>query len=355
MKMGTPLRHDEEAARQVPQRRNYRPGWWDPHATFYRLLHSQHVRDLRYVVYGAFGLLVVLPCIAIAIPQKYAGFWNFITHETYIGPELAVFGAVVAWVYQVGSARLGVVDLFACEISTLCRVATVIRATQNLIENFSQGPPLSDSHVPAPGHFTSQESYFPVFESNARDLQALDANVVINITAFYTYLKATRDSLRKLAETKPDLADLDLTANKAQAAGPWHKEARNAVYLLFLGLESARHAISDLVEFEPEKTERTIVILLSELDAYRFLRCQFQGAEDIFQKRIELRIPVFRKLVADLRTSIKADRASGEESAGVTSWEQAEVLWPALDESFESVERDLPDGGAKVARAGVGG
>jgi hypothetical protein len=344
-----------EAAQQVRQRRNYRLRWWDPHATFYRLMHSQHVRDLRVIVYGAFGLLVILPGIAIATAPKHLGFWGFIEPENFIGPELAVFGLVVAWAYQVGSARLGVVDLFACEISTLCRVAAVVGAAQKLIENFSQGPPSSESHLPAASNFTSQENYFPVFESNARDLQALDANVVINITAFYTYMKATRDSLRKLAETKPDSADLDSTSNGVQAAGPWHKEARNAVYLLFLGLESGRHAISALVEFEPEKTEHTMVVLLSELDAYKFLRYQFQDAKDIFHKRIKLRIPVFRKLMRDLRRSIKAGRESGKESTGAASWEQARVLLPALRKSFNSAIRDLPDGGAKVARAGAGG
>jgi hypothetical protein len=52
--------------------------------------------------------------------------------------------------------------------------------------------------------------------------------------------------------------------------GCWHQAARNVVYMLFLGLESARRAIADLVEFEPERAERTIVILISELEAYRF-------------------------------------------------------------------------------------
>ena len=58
--------------------------------------------------------------------------------------------------------------------------------------------------MPADGaRFTSQESYFPVFDSSVKDLQALEADVVDNVTAFYTYMKVMRDSLRKLAEIHP--------------------------------------------------------------------------------------------------------------------------------------------------------
>ncbi|HEY7387372.1 MAG TPA: hypothetical protein VH640_02610 [Bryobacteraceae bacterium] len=321
-----------------------RAGWRDPHATAYRLFTSQHVKDLRVIIYGA--VLLLLSAGGIALVQ--GGFWAF------IAPVLAVFGAVVAWAYQVGSARLGVVDLFACEISTLCRVAAVVSSAQKLIENCSQGPPSSRSHVPAATHFTSQENYFPVFENNSRDLQTLEANVVINITAFYTYMKATRDALRKLADMGPDSADLDSARDQAQAAGVWRKEARNAVYLLFLGLESARRAISDLVEFEPEKAERTIVVLLSELAAYGFLRCQFPDENDIFHRRIALRLPEYGKLVVALRSSVEAGLALGEEGTAAASWQEAGVLLPALDETFEKARRNLPEGGVAVARAGAG-
>jgi hypothetical protein len=319
-------------------------GWRDPHATAYRLITSQHVKDLRIIIYGAIALVL----IACGIALKQGGFW------TFVAPVLAVFGAVVAWAYQAGSARLGVVDLFACEISTLCRVAAVVGAAQKLIENFNQGPNPSEPHIPGASHFTSQENYFPVFENNSRDLQTLEANVVINITAFYTYMKATRDSLRKLAETRPVPADLDSAQKQVPAEGVWHKEARNAVYLFFLGFESARRAISDLVEFEPEKAERTIVVLLSELAAYRFLRNQFRDENEVFHQRITLRLPEYGKLVSVLRSSVEAGLAFGKASTEAASWDEAGVLLPALNESFERAVRDLPDGGAEVARVGAG-
>jgi hypothetical protein len=55
-------------------------------------------------------------------------------------PVLGVVGAVIAWAYQSGTARLGVIDLFACEISTLCPVATVVDTVRRYAGKFDQAP-----------------------------------------------------------------------------------------------------------------------------------------------------------------------------------------------------------------------
>ena len=129
----------------------------------------------------------------------------------FIGAICAVGGGVLAWTYQTGSARLGVVDLFACEIATLCRVGAVVEMVQRYVDLFQRGPrggmpQVIDGELPADtSRFTSQESYFPVFDASVKDLQVLEANVVKHVTAFYTYMKVMRDSLRRLAEIKtPD-------------------------------------------------------------------------------------------------------------------------------------------------------
>ena len=194
-------------------------------------------------------------------------------------PVVGVVGAVIAWAYQSGSARLGVIDLFACEISTLCRVATVVDTARRYGGKFDQPPTAAaDTAGPRlpPHHFASQENYFPVFESNTRDLQTLEARVVVNITEFYTYMKAFRDYLRKLDEITPQSGKLNSSSSEGFLQS-WHEAVVNVVFMLFLGLESGRHAIADLVEFQPEKAERTIVILISELEAFRFLREPVHG------------------------------------------------------------------------------
>jgi hypothetical protein len=178
--------------------------------------------------------------------------------------------------------------------------------------------------------FGSQENYFPVFEGNTRDLQTLEARVVVNITAFYTYMKAVRDSMRILSEIRPEPADLVSPPTGTAVIAPWHEALRNVIYMFFLGLESARRAISDLVEFEPERAERTIVILISELEAYRFLCDQFQGEDGIRHKRLMLRQPEYRRTVPPLIQSVEASRASETTDEGAVSrWEEA---WRLLEE-----------------------
>ena len=200
---------------------------------------------------------------------------------------LGVIAAVIAWAYQRGSARLGVVDLFACEISTLCRVATVVDSAKRYIDEYSQGgmaPEPRPGGAPASAQrFSSTEDYFPIFGSNSRDLQSLEARVVINITAFYTYMKAVRDMRRGVQAITPLPSDRIADRRDEPEPGSWREAMRNLIYMLFLALESARKTIEDLVEFEPEQAERTIIVLVSELEAYGFLAFIMTVLSDIQQ------------------------------------------------------------------------
>jgi hypothetical protein len=257
-------------------------------------------------------------------------------------PVLGVVGAVIAWAYQSGSARLGVIDLFACEISTLCRVATVVDTARRYAGKFDQ-PPRAAANTTGlgqpPYHFASEENYFPVFESNTRDLQTLEARVVINITEFYTYMKAFRDYLRTLSQITPQSNELDLSSESLLRS--WHDAVLNVVFMLFLGLESGRHAIDDLVEFQPEKAERTIVILISELEAYRFLLGQFTNKQDVRYQRLDLRESNYRHLVPALIGSVETSRAAEKEEKLVES----EVEWdhPPKTSKWEPSVRLLPE------------
>jgi hypothetical protein len=322
----------------------------DPAATVDRLFSSQHVKDLQLIAAVAFMAAVLILLLGLPLfvenelmsPAPSSG-WA-IVHAILVGagkffaffvPVLGVLGAVLAWAYQSGSARLGVVDLFACEISTLCRVATVVDTARRYTGKFDQ-PPTAPADTAGPHfsayHFASQESYFPVFESNTRDLQTLEARVVINITEFYTYMKAFRDYLRTLAEITPQ-SDVLNSSSSESLFRAWHEAVINVVFMLFLGLESARHAIADLVEFQPEKAERTIVILISELEAYRFLRSRFTDDRDVRYQRLKLREPVYRRLVPKLISSVKASRAKEKPIEFDTEWDrppQASKWEPAL-------------------------
>jgi hypothetical protein len=255
-----------------------------------------HVEDLRWVARATMlGAILAVSAIVIIVPvmgklcegsKVYDALVPF-----QISAVLAGAGGVFAWCYKTGSERLGIVDLFACEITTLCRVCTVNGLTNTCIASFELDGTQHDELGERFTHFDSSEAYTPVFDANAKELQSLNVKVVTNITAFYTYWKSTRDAFRRLANTQATATAVPNIRDDA-----WHRAMRNVIYMQFLTLESARKAVRDLIEFEPASAENTIIILLSELPAYRFLLDNF-GKDDVRHTRLKLRQDRYQDVV----------------------------------------------------------
>jgi hypothetical protein len=176
------------------------------------------------------------------------------------------------------------------------------------------------SETYTPQRFTSQENYFPVFESNSRDLQVLEASVVTNVTAFYTYMKVLRDYLRRVADLTP------ATSNK-KGQMEWRETWCNIIYMQFLAYETARKSVDDLIEYEPTHVENTVTILLTEVPAYRFLLDTFR--EDFRYGRLRLRYPDYERVANELRSKIN-NRDDNPE------WDKAIELWPELRRRYET-------------------
>jgi hypothetical protein len=314
-----------------------------------RLFVSKHVNDLRMIVAAAFmGLGGVLGVAVVSGWCFYVFDWDLAQGSDasqivmqravagcgaflrIFGPTLALFGVILAWAHQRGSNRLGIVDLFACEIDTLCRVVTVIDLVRQLVQ--------CRSEKAVPAHFNSQENYFPILDGNSSDLQSLEASVVVNITAFYTFMKTVRDKFRSGGDMQTEAQREDLRTN--------------LIYMLYLGLESGRKAMRDLVEFEPACTERTMVILISELTAYHFLRQRYRNSDEVHYFRLVLRAPGYKRLVDELDAVLEPHRrtlghvvaASGTERLRnrEVEWSRALLLWPELKGRFDKLEAEFP-------------
>jgi hypothetical protein len=253
--------------------------------TFDRLLNSMHVKDLHWLINVsamATALAIILILVVAVVELRDSKPADVLVPVSALlagfGGVLAVFGAISAWCYETGSSRLGTVDLFACEITTLCRICTINGLADTCISAF-QVDTMSDKDKLIKmkeqfGDFESSETYTPFFDANAKELRSLSVKVLTNITAFYTYWKATRDAFRKLA--------------KIQTNDGWHRTLCDVMYMQFLS-ESARKAVRDLIEFEPNYAENTITILISELPLYRFLLDHFAKG-DLRRARLELRL-----------------------------------------------------------------
>lgn len=270
-----------------------------PESTLGRVCTSQHTQDLQWIalvtlLVWLLTILYYLVPIALSVWIDHPGllstsgihFFSKVIHYlgrfNIYGPSFAAgatgaAGAVLSWTYQIGSSRLGIVDLFACEISAICRVCLVVDFARHAVNGANE----AGQSRP----FTSAESYTPVCDASLSDLKPLDASVVTYVTEFYTYRKTMMDYLRQRAALQP--GD-DLGHQKCM---------ENMIYMQFLMYESAHNAIERLVEFEPNRSESLINIFCSELILYRFL---MDNCLDFQLDRLRLRKESYLKSVQKL-------------------------------------------------------
>lgn len=339
-------------------------------STLFRFFRSDHVIDLRLIALATgivfvfhisiavlFGLVVGFSHVVAPIAHAFgisSPFLHSVVNDsaalasflgTYLTLFVTVYSAILAWAYLSAAKRLGVVDLFACEISTVCRVGTLFHTATRNIERYKKAKKLEQSAnkhlakrdgaekhaakeraVEEPSNrsesFVSHEDYFPIFANNSSDLQSLEALVVVNITEFYTYMKAARDLLRKAGEIQPSQTATTIA---------------DLIYVVFLAYESARQSIKHLVEFEPTRAEDTIVILLTELKSYSFLRKHCKR-DQTKSARLELRENDYRGEIPKLYRTVNSPH--GDENR--VFWERAEKTTIALAKLYkETFHEDM--------------
>jgi hypothetical protein len=345
--------------------------WWvrndeelsaeDAASTLFRFFRSKHVGDLRIaaslaLILLGFDIVLVLAYSAIppisnsAIPNTPSIASGHIIAQIanaidalfkYAGPAITICGAIVAWAYVSASKRLGIIDLFACEISTLCRVGTIFDIGKIYAKMYSNGTATEKQAAAkdiASSQFISQEQYFPIFEQNSSDLESLEALVVESITEYYTYMKAMRDLLRKLASIKVSriTKSIDSAPGDKAEIDPWHQTVSDIIYVLFLGYESARKAITDLTEFQPTRAEHIIAILLTELVCYSFL-CKFLKHDKVRFTRLQLRQSNYERIVPKLIEEVN----SGYEGNQRKYWAPAQGTIPELELRFHDAMTNL--------------
>ena len=92
---------------------------------------------------------------------------------------------------------------------------------------------------------------------------------------------------------------------------PWHQTVADIIYVLFLGYESARKAITNLTEFQPTCAEHIIIILLTELPCYSFL-CKFLEHDKVRFTRLQLRQSNYESIVPALIETVNSGYNSNQ-------------------------------------------
>jgi hypothetical protein len=314
-----------------------------PSSTIMRLCTSRHLADLQLVAFCSLIAFAVSGFSFVSTIHVYSAGSDATAGTTTSGHDSAgvalinaMAGAVLAaaaaalnWAYQTGSRRLGAVDLFACEISAICRVCLVVDFAKTSVNQYRDlakeiASKAAQKH-PEGGNggskFTSEEHYTPVYDNNLSDLQPLDVNVVTFVTEFYTYRKTMMDYLRLIAATPASDTRLKLL--------------EQMIYMQFLMYESGREAVEVLVEFEPNKAESLINILCSEMVVYRLLLKEYPN--DYKTKRLRLRIADYGKTVPKLLDEVA-------EYGQLPHWKKAHATARVLVGRYKRLRSDLPPG-----------
>jgi len=367
-------------------------------SSLFRFFRSKHVVDLKAIFVLIISILVFHLALAFylsALDEHASHVAGSDSHtvDTYFGAAVPIYGAIIAWAYLNAGKRLGVVDLFACEISTLCRVSTLFDVGRYYVAAYLGDGNIKDKHPKvkhlathhatsgSSGTFVSQENYFPIFDNNSSDLQSLEALVVGSITEYYTYMKAVRDLQRKLALIDPmEIAQPTALAPSGSAKeDPWHETLANLIYVMFLGFESARKSIKDLIEYEPTRAENSIIVLLTELVCFSFL-CEYlkdseirlkdlerhelaTGGKDAFKfqrlgeefevkfKRLELREAEYKNIVPEFIARVTSPHGKESEEYWAPAERTVSELQKRFDAAMEALKRCRAKDGAVAAAA----
>jgi hypothetical protein len=193
--------------------------------TSWRRIFSRHNVDLAV---GAVPYVIILAAAAVVI-ANYA----ISTPKVDGIPGLpiifgsAVFGAffeLLRRTYDAAVKRVATIDLFTSEMLSIMRVfaaANIIGHFARLYDKTTKPPELGMAAPPGPepaatglpatslkdaampsgfADVARKESYFSIFERNAAELGTLDPAATNNITAFYTFLKSSRDATESIAK-----------------------------------------------------------------------------------------------------------------------------------------------------------
>jgi hypothetical protein len=298
-----------------------------------QLCTSKHLGDYQWLCTGVVvlmvvGLILLAPGQTPAAGQAPATGPASDASKSLDGTiAVALIGTAVTlfnWIYQAANRRLGVVDLFANEIAVICKVCLV---TDFARKSITRRDAVHQANKQTPSSFDTKESYTPIYDKSADDLQTLDSNVVAAVTQFYTYRKTMIDSLHSaMAQTE------------AAIAVPQYDQM---IYMQFLMYECARTTVQELIEFEPDQAENLVTVLCSELPLITFLIKRHRNDPNtvFLYQRLRLRIEGYMKDVGKLLGQIDEVDRSGSESLK-KGWSKAITTGKELKIRFEEFERE---------------
>jgi hypothetical protein len=211
-----------------------------------------------------------------------------------------IFGTILEVLrrtYETAVKRLATIDLFSIEMLSIMRVF----AAANIIGDFvclydkatpSGGPNQSaaDGTKPKPSPIgfadsARKENYFSIFDKNSTELGGVDPAIVNDVTAFYTFLRASRDATGALQLWKEPSYDVERMKADVIAI----------IYLCFLMSVHGLRALDVLITSKNNKYIANDIVAGVQLQCFAFLDYVLPD-EDFRRERLDQRRTDCRKL-----------------------------------------------------------
>jgi hypothetical protein len=273
---------DTQLAAIFERKQTHRPGEpleqaWQ--RTTWRRVFSRQNLDLAVV--AILYVTAILLAIGVVLISGLFTSPNGLAPALQIIFGTAVFGTFVELLrrtYDAAIKRLSTIDLFTSEVLSIVRVF----ASGNIIGHFvrlydkidaGQTEAFRDHSSSAPAQLSSspsgfadtarKENYFSIFDKNSSDLGGLDPAAVNDITAFYTFLKASRDATGSMDRWKDPNHDTSMKK----------EDLITIIYLCFLMTIHGSLALDRLVSSEANRSIVGNIVSGVQLQCFVFLDC----------------------------------------------------------------------------------
>lgn len=261
----------------------YESAWGNSKRSIRSILHSRHTVGLEI-----FAGLVLLALLALAV-MLIVSFVNAPPEtDTKVSEFLlpAVFIAAIQFIHATGSKRRGAVDMITSEIITVARVLAAGNIIGAFIATYAKLEATGDRRPSGFGDVARKENYFTAFDKNIETLGTLKRELVMNITAFYTFMKAARDATGAINLWKDDYP---VSRSKDDVV--------DIIYLCFLNLLHGHFAITALIEKDQQQRLHYAEDVFTGLEIQCFVFLMLVLADDDFRyKAVQGREERYREL-----------------------------------------------------------
>lgn len=242
-----------------------------------RFLHSRHTLAIELIFWLIFIFFIFLMGLMAPLLFNICKLFDADSlgkiFSVIVSPLL--FVASLQFLYTIGAKRRGAVAITLSEIICIARIFAVANIVGDFIQMYSQGKFWRKFYQSGFAGEARKESYLTVFDKNIESFGSLNSVLLDQVTAFYSFLKASRDATGALSKWD----NINYSEEKKLS------DIIDIIYFCFLSLSSGHVAIKELFEKNDERIMSVEDVLTGlELQCFLFLLLEMDDGDYRYSK-----------------------------------------------------------------------